>query len=333
MAKIEWNPGKILQTSGIYWQSCALHAGVRLDVFTQIGEKAQTAKQVAEAIKADTRGTAVLLDALAAMGLLEKKEDFYSNTDTALKHLCSESDAYLGHMVKHHSHLVSSFSKLDVAIKSGEPVRVRTSHDEEKIEAFLMGMYNNALGFAPHVSKVVDLSDKNRLLDLGGGPGTYAVFFCKENPKLSAVIGDLPTTEPFAKKIVNKFGLSERISFQSIDFTKENIEGTYDVAWLSHILHSEGPESCESIIKKVESALSPGGMILIHEFILNDKKEGPLFPALFSLNMFVGTSEGRSYSERELTDMLKKAGFVKVERIPFDSPNDSGIMMAIKKSI
>ena len=110
----------------------------------------------------------------------------------------------------------------------------------------------------------------------------------------------------------------------------EEIVGTYDVAWLSHILHAEGPGACERIVGKTEAVLEPGGMIIIHDFILNNTMDGPLYPAIFSLNMLLGTQNGKSYSERQIMDMLAAAGFGKIHRIPVDSPNDSGIITGIK---
>ena len=107
---------------------------------------------------------------------------------------------------------------------------------------------------------------------------------------------------------------------------KEDIEGVYDAAWLSHILHGEGPEDCQRIIQKTVSALVPGGMIIVHDFILDNTMDGPVFPALFSLNMLLGTPDGQSYSEKQIMEMLAKAGVKGIQRIPFQGPNDSGII-------
>jgi hypothetical protein len=95
---------------------------------------------------------------------------------------------------------------------------------------------------------------------------------------------------------------------------------------MSHILHGESPEDCRKIIGKTVSALEPGGMILVHDFILKNSMDGPLFPALFSLNMLLGTSSGQSYSEQQIMDMLTGAGVKKLHRINFESINDSSII-------
>jgi hypothetical protein len=192
-----------------------------------------------------------------------------------------------------------------------------------------MGMFNLAMNLAPVLVPKIDLSKRRHLLDLGGGPGTYSIHFCLNNPQLKATVYDLPTTRPFAEKTIAKFNLQDRIDFKDVDYLEEEIEGVYDVAWMSQILHGESFEDCRKIVRKAVSALEPGGMIMIHEFILNNTMDGPLFPALFSLNMLLGTSGGQSYSEEQLTTLLSDAGVRDFQRIYFESLNDSGILTGI----
>lgn len=327
MKQNEWNPGTLLETSGGFWKTCALHAAVKLDIFTVIGEERLSSGAVAEKTETDPRAAAMLLNAMTAMNLLEKSTGLYANTTAARTFLSKTSPGYIGHIIKHHHHLVESWGKLDESVKTGRSVQSDfTDRSEEERESFLMGMFNLATNLAPKIVPEIDLSGSKSFLDLGGGPGTYAINFCLKNPDLKAVVFDLPTTRPFAEKTISRFGMSDRISFQGGSFPDDPIEGSFDVAWLSHILHGEGPEDCRKIIQKAVSALEPGGMIMIHEFILNDEKIGPLFPALFSLNMLLNTSSGQAYSEKELCDMLKDEGVKNIGRIFIESPNDSGII-------
>ncbi len=324
----EWNPGQLLEMSGNYWKTFTLHAGIKLDVFTAIGNDQLTSEDLASKLNVDKRGLTMLLNALAAMKLMKKSGDKYSNTSAGTSFLSKKSSGYIGHIITHHHHLVASWHHLDQAVKTGDPVNIEQFFsDEEMRESFLMGMFNMAMDLAPRLVKEFNLSDRHHLLDLGGGPGTYAIHFCLNNPQLKATVYDLSTTRTYALKTIEKFGLTHRIDFMEGDYGEESsIKGVYDVAWLSHILHGEGPEDCQKIIRKTVSALKPGGMIIIHDFILNNTMDGPLFPALFSLNMLLNTASGQSYSEKQITDLLAKGGVREIQRIPFKSPNDSGII-------
>ena len=331
MATRQWSPGDLLEISGFYWKTAVLHAAVKLDVFTAIGDEQLAASEISGKLNATQRSMKRLLDALVAMELLVKVNGVYANTPSGQTFLSKNSAQYIGHIIMHHHHLVESWSKLDQAVQSGMPVRNRSSvSKEEWRESFLMGMFNLAMGLAPQLVPQIDLSNRKHLLDLGGGPGTYAIHFCLNNPGLRATVYDLPTTRPFAEKIIEQFNLSGRVEFSDGNYLTDPIQGHYDAAWLSHILHGEGPDGCRLIIQKAVDALDPQGIVIIHEFILNNSMDSPLFPALFSLNMLLGTDAGQSYSEQQLTDMLLAAGVKNIRRIPLNSPNDSGLLVGEK---
>jgi len=183
----EWTPETILRLSGDYWKTCALHAGVKLDIFTVIGGDCLSANEIAGRIKVNLRGVTMLLNALTAMRLLLHKDEGYANTPAAESFLSKGSDHYLGYLIMHHHYLMESWSQLDKAVKTGKPLRTRASQsDAAHRESFLMGMFNIAMKVAPRVAAAVDLSQRRHLLDLGGGPGTYAIHFCRTNPQLRA---------------------------------------------------------------------------------------------------------------------------------------------------
>ncbi len=327
----ELKPGKLLELSGAYWQTFALHTGVKLDLFTAIEQGATTAAGAAASLGLDQRALAMLLDALSAMELLEKHGDTYGNSPMAATFLSRESPRYIGFMIQHHHHLVESWARLEESIRTGNAVQIESRfNDQEQRESFLMGMFDTAMATAPTLVPFIDLSGKKHLLDLGGGPGTYAIHFCKTNPGLKATIFDLPTTRPFAEKTVARFDLGHAIRFEEGDFLEDALPGSYDVVWLSHILHGDSPMDYHGILQKAVSVLQPGGTIIIHDFILDNTKDGPLFPALFSLNMLIRTEKGQAYSEAEITAMLTKAGIKNIERTPYKGPTDSGIILGLK---
>lgn len=326
----DWTLGNILATSSAYWQGCTLQAGVRLELFSALEGNGQTVDKLARQLDVDSRGLELLCNGLTAMGLLCRNGSGYRNSEAAATFLNKNSPQYKGHIILHHHNLIDAWAQLHTAVKKGRPVEKRFASEAEDRESFLLGMFNLAMDIAPRLVPLIDLTGRKRLLDMGGGPGTYAIHFCQANPSLTAAIYDRSTTEPFARRIVDQFQLGNRIDFIPGDFNKDPISGgPYDVAWLSHILHSNGLEECQQLIRKTVAAMAPGGLILIHDFILEDSKDSPLFPALFSLNMLVNNPHGRSYSEEEIHTMLKDAGVREISRHPFQGPNDSGIICGL----
>jgi len=334
METTDWTQAKLLKLAGGYWEICALHAGVKLDLFSPLVARPRTAAELAEELGTAERGLGMLLNALAAMQLLEKHGEDYAATDFAADFLDRSAPRYLGHIILHYHHLVESWSRLDEAVCEGGPVRNRVSHEptEAERESFLLGMFNLAMLNAPKVAAQVDLTGRQRLLDLGGGPGTYAIHFCQKNPQLRATIYDLPTTQPFAEATLQRFAMTDRINFAAGDFLVEPLPGGFDIVWLSHVLHGEGPNGCRKLLAKAFEALEPGGQLLVQEFILDETRAAPLFPALFSLNMLLGTPQGQAYSEPELVALFQQAGLSQIERLPIELPNGAGIMAGHKSS-
>ena len=309
---MEWNAAKLLELSGGYWAGCAVQAAVWLDVFTALEKGAQTEKELASVLACDQRGFSMLVTALAALGLLARGEDDKIAAPAHVLSLLSKnSPDYLGFIIQHHAHLMPSWARLAEAVRAGQPIRDESSSHTDSAaerEAFLFGMFNIARLQAEKVAEVLDLSGRNKLIDIGGGPGTYAVYFCRKNTGLRATIFDLPTTEPFAEKIVARYGLSERIDFVSGDFLADTLPKGQDVAWLSQVLHGETVADAAKLLKNAAACLVPGGLLCVQEFVLDDDRGGPPHAALFGLNMLVGTQGGQTYTAGELAAMMREAG-------------------------
>lgn len=323
------HPGRLFGLASGYWQPCALHAGVKLGIFTALAETPMSAGELAPRLRASQRGMELLLNGLAAMDLLEKAGGSYRNSPLAAAYLDRNQPDYVGHIIMHHHHLVEGWSRLDEAVISGHPVATGSHGEEVERESFQLGMFNLARAIAPAISAGIDLAGRRHLLDLGGGPGTHAVFFCLANPELKATVFDRATTRPFAEQIAGRYGVTDRVAFAAGDFHRDPIPGRYDVTWLSQILHSNTPEECQALIKKTAGVMEPGGLMLIHDFFLDDDMAGPLFPALFSLNMLIN-NQGRSYSEQETREMMRAAGLTDLKRLPFQGGNDSAILAGVK---
>lgn len=328
METTTWTVPDLIQMSGGYWNACALHAAVKLDIFSNLDGVALTAGEIAQRRKTDPRATGMLLDALSGLGLLEKNGSTYTNSLFSEQNLSKASPTYMGHILMHHHHLMPSWAQLADAVTTGAQIRGNDSHDDNGTvrESFLMGMFNLASLLAPRITQAVGLPACRSLLDLGGGPGTYAIYFCIANPDLSAVVYDLPTSRAFAEKTVSSFDLSKRITFTPGDYHIDPLPFGFDAVWMSHVLHIDGFEACSSLLRKAVATLNPGGILMVQEFILNDAKDGPVFPALFSLNMLLGTEAGRSYSGKELMIMMTEAGLSDVHRLELELPNGAGIM-------
>jgi hypothetical protein len=330
MKKQKLSPGEILKLSGAHWQSCALHAAVRIGVFEELTDLPARIDDLASRLDANPDALGRLLGALAGMGFTERVNDGFRATETALLYLSREAPESVASMVMHHANLASSWTELHRSIQTGRRVRESMSHsDATTRHAFLMGMFDQAMLVAPDLVPGINLSKRKWLLDLGGGPGTYALQFCARNPSLSATVFDLPTSETVATQIIARFEMQDRVQFKGGDFLVDALPNGYDVVWISHILHSFDKKTCQELLVRVTESLLDGGAILIHDFILDEDRSSPPFPALFSLNMLLGTDGGRCYSQPEIETMLSSCGAKRIRRLPITGRNDSGVIEGV----
>ncbi|MGE5570363.1 MAG: methyltransferase [Rhodospirillales bacterium] len=302
-----------------FQHSRAILTGIELDVFGAIGNGA-AAEEVAQRVGADARATEMLLNALAALGIIEKSNGVFRNTAESSQQLTGEARLALMHTV----HLWPRWSTLTECVRAGTAVRHEEigERGEDWTEAFIAAMHRNALERAPVVVDAVGAAGVGRMLDIGGGSGAYSIAFAKANPELRADILDLAAVTQIAERHIARAGLSGRVNTRVGDLRRDDYGTGYDLVFISAICHMLGPEENVDMLRKSFAALNEGGRIVIQDFILEKDKTAPLFAAMFALNMLVGTERGSSYSEDEYTEWLQKAGFTEVRRIQLPGPTD-----------
>jgi len=269
-------------------------------------ETQQTGGTIARKIKADHRATEMLLDALTGMGLLNKKNGKYKNTPLASRMLVSGKKYYQGDIISHSDMIWDRWASLDTILKTGKPSLSPRNHT-----AFILGMHNLAVLKAGGIIKAIGLDNVQKVLDLGGGPGTYAIEMAKKG--LDVSLFDLPETMKIARKVAKQSGIGKNsIRFMGGDFLNDDLGKDYDLILISQILHMFSEKVNMDLIRKCKKALAKKGKIVIHEFIINEDRTSPVHSALFAINMLVNTSDGRTYTPGEISKWFRKSGFKKV---------------------
>ena len=333
----QWKAQDLRTLSSAYWASCTLHAAVRLDVFSPLFDGPLSVADLARVCQCDRRGLDLLVTALCGLDLIRRQGEDHglcTTTDFSRQYLCRQSPDYLGHIICHQGDLVPAWAKLHEAVRTGQAQRDNSAHssDEERA-SFIMGMYNVATLQAARSVPHIDLAGRRHLLDLGGGPATYAVRFCLHNAHLRATVFDLPTSEPFARQVIADHTLTRRVDFAGGDFMRDDLPKGCDVVWMSQILHGFSPAECALLVRRAVDAAEPGALIFIQEFTVDDDRNGPEFPGLFGLNMLVGTTDGQTYTAEDMGQMLRAAGAVDVTRLKLDLPDGCAILRAVKNSV
>lgn len=267
--------------------------------------KPQSAKTISKKLNIDLRAAEILLDALTGLGLLRKHRSRYINARIASRFLVYGSPYYQGDIIRHADTLWKNWSGLDEVVKTGKPYHKVRNH-----EAFILGMHNLASLKAKYVIKLIGLKGVKIALDLGGGPGTYSIEMAKKG--VNVTLFDFPETIDIAKKVIKRSRING-INFISGDFMNDDIGQSYDLIFISQILHAYSATDNLQLIRKCRRALNEGGRIIIQEFYISKDRTQPAQNVLFSVNMLVNTIGGRCYSPDEIKTWFLKAGLKNID--------------------
>lgn len=321
-------PDELMQRIRAFQESRVLLTALELDVFNAVSGGAG-AREAAARLGADPRATEMLLNALVALGLVQKAGDVYCNSGDAARYFTrgSPDDARLATL--HQVSLWNRWSTLTDCVRSGgSQQQEMAARGPDWTEPFIAAMDCNARDRAPEVVRAVGAEAVHRLLDIGGGSGAYSIAFARANPALRAEILDLEKVVPIARRHIDEAGLAVRVAARPGDLRTGDFGSGYDLVLISAICHMLGPDENRDLFRRSFAALSPGGRIAIQDFILDPDRTGPRLAALFALNMLVGTRAGNTYTEQEYSDWLGAAGFREIRRIRLAGP--AGLILAAR---
>ena len=311
MAK-QWTPDEILEMARAFQPACVLAAAADLELFDYLVERPLRAADLAEKLGADRRGVAVLLDALAAIGLLVKDRDRYALPPDGTSILTTRGQRSVAAMMQHQANCLRRWAEIARTVKSGRPAeRAPSIRGEEADEAAFIGAMDNISApiAGPLVAEVGPPTFRH-LLDLGGASGTWTIAFLRSRPDATATIFDLPHVIPMAERRIRSAELSDRVFFVAGDFERDELPTGADLAWVSAIIHQNSREQNRRLFGSIFHALTAGGQILIRDMIMEESRTQPVGGALFAVNMLVATESGGTYTFNEIAEDLQSVGFV-----------------------
>ena len=307
---------------------------LELNVFEALNGEVKSVPTIAGEVRLDERALGLLMNALASLNVVQKVGNGFKLGEAAKRVFLKRSEKYMGDFIKHQRLTAQSFLELAGVVASGKPLPFSLGGFQNKslefMHDFTHAMHSLAIAHAETLAKKLDLRGAKRLIDIGGGPATFAIHFLKFNPELKATVFDLPATIETAREYAVRFGVSDRIEFQAGDFEADPIPGGFDVAFLSHIVHGLSEEKNEALFRKIHGSLNSGGRLIVQDFFLNDDKISPQFAAIFALNMLLHTDGGRTYTFQEVRHGLEKAGFSECSRLALRLPRSMSVLSCKK---
>jgi 2-polyprenyl-3-methyl-5-hydroxy-6-metoxy-1,4-benzoquinol methylase len=318
-------PERIFQTLNAYQHSAALKSAIELNLFTVIGEGNKTLSEISKACDASERGIRILCDVMTVLGFLNKENGEYNLNNISAMFLDRNSQAYLGDAAFFlmSEKLQEGFNDLTNAVRQGgSTVKEDGSLDPESEMwvKFARGMTGMMLPAAQTMAASLEFEPdkKIKILDIAAGHGIFGITIAQKYPNAEIYAVDWANVLQVATENAEKFGVADRHHLIKGSAFDVEYGEDYDVILLTNFLHHFDKETCESLLKKIHTALKDDGKVLTLEFIPNDDRISPPMEAMFSLTMLAGTPAGDAYTFKEIHEMFENTGFTSNEHIPLE---------------
>ena len=311
-------PEKIMHLGMAFWGSKTLLSAVELEAFTLLAKGPMDASTLRKQLGLHERSALDFFDALVALGMLDRRDGFYSNTPETDFYLDKAKPSYIGgFLAMVNDRLYRFWGSLTEGLKTGLPQNETKDGrnifeilygDPAKLMSFMQAMTGISMGTSKAIAQKFPWKDYQTLIDIGSAQGGLIVEVGKAHPHVTGGGFDLHVTGPIFEDYVASFGLSDRFKFIPGDFFADALPSA-DVLCMGHILHDWNLDQKKTLLKKAYNALPDGGVLLVFESLIDDERRKNAFGLLMSLNMLIELPGGFDYTGADCCGWMKEAGF------------------------
>lgn len=323
-------PDRIMQLGLGFWGSKTLLSAVELGVFTELAKAPADRATLQRKLGLHPRSADDFLDALVALGMLDRQNGVYRNTAETDLYLDRAKPTYMaGVLEMTNIRLYPFWGSLTEGLKTGEPQNEAKSggdifdaiyRDPDKLRGFLAAMSGISAGAAHAIAEKFPWKQYQTFADVGAAQGMVPVTVAKAHPHLSGVGFDLPVVRPVFEDFVGEHGVSARVKFHAGDFFKDELPKA-DVIVMGHILHDWNLDQKRGLIAKAFAALPKGGALIAYDAVIDDERRANAVGLLMSLNMLIETRGGKDYTGADCQGWMRDAGFAQTRVEPLVGPD------------
>jgi O-methyltransferase domain/Dimerisation domain len=324
-------PDHILQTGLAFWASKTLLSAVEIGVFTELAHGPETLESLQGRLGLHPRAARDFLDALVALGFLQRADGRYSNTPDTDLFLDRRKPSYVGGILEMENHRLYPFwGRLTTGLRTGLPqnelrdggsgIFETLYADPARLREFLAAMTGISHGANLAIARLFAWASYKTFVDVGTAQGDLAAQVALANPHLTGTGFDLHGVAPVFEEYVAGAGVASRLAFRAGDFFADALPKA-DVVLMGHILHDWDLPTKQMLIRKAFEALPAGGALVVYEAIIDDDRSQNAFGLMMSLNMLIETPGGFDYTGADCAGWMRAAGFASTRVEPLVGPD------------
>ncbi|MBL8540564.1 MAG: methyltransferase [Betaproteobacteria bacterium] len=318
----ELSPERILQVGFAFWGSKTLLSAVEMEVFTELARRPGTLEDLQGRLGLHPRSAGDFLDALVALGFLDRVDGVYCNTPATERFLDKRKPSYIGGILEMGNHRLYRFwGGLTEALRTGLPQNelkgggeslfTTLYADPARLKEFLRAMTGVSRGANLGIAEKFPWRQYRSFVDVGTAQGDLAVQVALAHPHLNGMGFDLAEVGPIFEEYTAVNGVDHRVKFVAGDFFTDPIPRA-EVVMMGHILHDWDLDQKKLLLRNAWEALPSGGAMIVYEALIDDERRGNAFGLLMSLNMLVETPGGFDYTGADCAGWMQEVGFSEV---------------------
>jgi len=314
-------PDQIFQLAQGFMASKHLFAASELGLFEALGEGPADLAGLAARTGLTPRTARISADAMVALGLLERHGDRYANTPVAAAFLSGATPADFRPLLKFWDKLsYPAWTDLAGALGRARPAQEIFEIDDELVPIMSAGIEAATTGACQALPGVAGLAPASKVLDVGGGTGSWSIALAEADPALTATVFELPEVAAVAETRLRTSSYSTRIDVLAGELLTGELPRGYSAFLMANLVHYFRPETNQAILRKIRAAAEPGARLLIADFWTDPTHTQPLPAALMAGEFAIHINEGDVYSVEEGGAWLSSTGWQFTGHLPLAGP-------------
>lgn len=308
------DPSRILDIATGYMASQQLFAASRIGLFAAMAEGGRTAADLAAATGVTERMARILADAMAALGLLTRKQGVYGLTPSSAAYLVGEkSDLDLAPFLTFLREIsFPHWLQFSHTVDTDQPGDLGMT--DARWATFMAGVMTYNRLHADMFANALDFSSHANALDLGGLAPYFAMRAMQANPNLKTTFAYAPDFADRISEQLAEAGLTDRTTVVGMETATARPEGVFDLVFVNHVIHRFSVAQNRTIFSNARAAAAPGARLTVLDFFLDDNDAQRAIDALHAGEYLVidGTVV---FPESEVRAWLADAGWRHVETV------------------
>ena len=287
-------------------------------LFAELSAGPLTLDRLAERCGIPSRSARILADAMVALGFLDMTEVGYANRSVAKSFLAGAPEEGLRPFLSFWDQIsYPAWMSLETATRTGTGVGLQLTEAQQRI--FSVGVQALTAPAAQALAGGYDFSRHHRLLDVGGGTGSFLAAVLSEHAGLEGTLFELPAVAGVALQVLAGNPVADRIRIVEGDFLRDQVPAGHDLILIANVVHLFRPEVNRELLGRLRKAVELGARVLLVDFWTDPTHTQPLFATLMA-GEFLIVAGGDVYSAAEVQGWLAEAGWNMVDQQPLAGP-------------